>query len=416
MNHTVEDTLEILAGLIPRLINIRIDQSERNLIRSLAKQCHNNIALTDKQLELSLKKIAKYKTGLEQNSVDVDSVLNLKLLRMPLREIDRSHSITTGINPVSEKPALVVKFPYSKKISKIWDEVNEKIIGEYVKEKNVHYIAPSEHNLYLLVDRLKDQSFDIDEKIMEIYRNIEDILENPNKFVPYIDLVEDSIVLKNVSRHCREYFDKKFPKIDSSNILAAINELKNCGITHKNPEILKKISSVTDSEIVKKVLSSTETRFRLSPETHSVSDIAKIVDSLEQWPLLVILEGENTAYEQVTQAYEQLKGKISNKEMTVFFRLNKGQKNSEEFAQFVKDNGLNNYIDSSIKVVFITKTRIPKPLLKADWKPNSAILMSSHDYGKTAAYLNDFPTVYYFNDSLLHRNSKIKGSKAIVNL
>jgi hypothetical protein len=55
-------------------------------------------------------------------------------------------------------------------------------------------------------------------------------------------------------------------------------------------------------------------------------------------------------------------------------------------------------------------------LLKADWKPTTAIITSNHDFGRMAAYLNDFSTVYYYNSSVSLRNSRLKGADKIVQL
>jgi serine kinase of HPr protein (carbohydrate metabolism regulator) len=107
---------------------------------------------------------------------------------------------------------------------------------------------------------------------------------------------------------------------------------------------------------------------------------------------------------------------VARDSINVFFRLKNEQKDFNEFNQYIKDNHLNNYIDSKTKIVFISRTRIPKPLLKADWKPSTAIITSNHDFGKLSAYLNDFSTVYYYNNSITMRNSRLKGADKIVQL
>ena len=44
MTQTVEDAIEILAGVRPRIINIRIDHNEKNLIKSIGRQVSNGLA------------------------------------------------------------------------------------------------------------------------------------------------------------------------------------------------------------------------------------------------------------------------------------------------------------------------------------------------------------------------------------
>ena len=57
MNHTVEDSLELLGSIVPKLVNINLDQTDKNLIKSLAKQVLAGTALTDRQLDVSIKKL-----------------------------------------------------------------------------------------------------------------------------------------------------------------------------------------------------------------------------------------------------------------------------------------------------------------------------------------------------------------------
>ena len=116
MTHTIEDAIEILGGTKPRIINVRIDISEQSLVRSLAKQVNKGTALTDRQLELSIKKIEKYRPGLEKNKVDVDQLLLTKRTRYPLREIDRTQSISLQVEK-DKKVKILIKYVFSKKFA-----------------------------------------------------------------------------------------------------------------------------------------------------------------------------------------------------------------------------------------------------------------------------------------------------------
>jgi len=164
------------------------------------------------------------------------------------------------------------------------------------------------------------------------------------------------------------------------------------------------------------VLTLSASRFRISPETYSFDEIIDVVEKLDQWPVLVLVDDDNKALEQVTTVFSALSKKIPTDEITVFFRIDNGQKNADEFNQMVKDNHLNNYIGPNTKVVFIAKNKIPKPLLKADWHPSTAIMLSNHDFGKTSAFLDDMSTVYYYNNSVVVRNNRIKGARQIAQL
>lgn len=415
MTHTIEDALEILAGIASRAVNIRIDFGELNLVKSLARQVSRGTALTDRQFDLATKKIEKYRIGLEQNSVDVSSLLALKTLRMPLRQIDRSQSVSLFMDP-ENKVKLLVKYVFSKKFSAVWSELQEQLTASILDTKGEKQLGFNEQDLYLIVNTLRPLGFTVSNDVEALYKKIEEIYLEPNNFVPHVDIVDNEPVLKNVNVRCKDYLDKEVPSRKGSDFLVFLDRVKNCGISHKNPKIFEKIAEITPNNLIKSILVSTETRFRLNPEEHTMDSLFDILDTLNQWPLLVIVDETKDAISQARAMCNTLMQRCNAGEVTVFFRLENGNPEHEEFNQFVKDNHLNNYIDSKTKVVFVSKNRIPKPLFNADWTPRSALVTSAYEYGKTSAYLNDFPTVYYYNNSVSVRHGRLKGTRQIVQL
>ena len=415
MTHTIEDALEILAGTVTRTVNIRIDFGEINLIKSLARQVARGTALTDRQFELATKKIEKYRIGLEQNSVNVDTVLTLKLLRMPLRQIDRTQCISLVVDS-DNKTKVLIKYVFSKKFSSIWSNLQEQLIATSSDTKGEKRLSFNEQDLYLIVNTLAPLGFNISSDVQAVYEKIEEIYLSPDNFAPYVDIVDNEPILKNINSRCKDYLDKELPNRKGSDFLVFLDRVKNCGISHKNNKIIEKIAEISPNNLIKSILVSPETRFRLNPQEHTTDSLLDILDTLNQWPLLVIVDETKDAISQVRDLCNTLVQRCDPGEVTVFFRLENGNPEHEEFNQFVKDNHLNNYIDSKTKAVFVSKNRIPKPLFNADWKPRTALVTSSYEYGKTSAYLNDFPTVYYYNNSLSVRHGRLKGSRQIVQL
>lgn len=415
MTQTVEDAIEILAGVRPRIINIRVDHNEKTLIKSIGRQVANGLALTDRQLELSLKKIKKYQENLEKNNINVNELLLLKSLRLPLREIDRSQSIFLNVTD-DKKRVIMIKGTRAKSFQEKWPKILEKIVGDVVEQSSTKEIPCNEINIVTVVSEFLNSDFVIDQELLDVYTEIEKILENPQNFVPYIDLDNDQVVVKNVNRHCLEYIETQISEKTKSNFLSYIDKLKHCGVYHKNPKICEKITNFPLNALTKSVLTLSSSRFRISPDTYSFDDVIEVVEKLDQWPVLILVDDDAKALEQVTTVFSALSKKIPNEEITVFFRIDNGQKNADEFNQMVRDNQLNNYIGPNTKVVFIAKNKIPKPLLKADWHPNTAIMLSNHDFGKTSAFLDDMSTVYYYNNSVVVRNNRIKGARQIAQL
>jgi hypothetical protein len=415
MTHTVEDAIEILAGVRPRIINIRIDHNEKNLIKSIGRQVSNGLALTDRQLELSLKKIKKYQENLEKNNIDVTTLLTTQSLRLPLREIDRSQMILISTDD-ENKRLISIKGTRARTFQEKWPKIQEKIVGAITEHGTVKEFPLNEINISAIVSEFQDSDFVIEPQLLLVFKEIEKIQENPEKFVPYVDLEDNQVVIRNANKHCVEYIETKISNSTKDNFLSYIDKLKKCGIYHKTAKILEKIGKIAPNELTKNILINSSTRFRISPEAYEVTSLIEVIENLNQWPILVLVDDDHKALDQVSGIFSALSGKIPNDEITVFFRIDNGQKNYNEFNQMVKDNQLNNYIGPNTKVVFIAKNKIPKPLLKADWHPNTAIMLSNHDFGKTSAFLDDMSTVYYYNNSIVVRNNKIKGARQIAQL
>lgn len=413
MTHTVEDTLEILSGQVARKVNIRIDSKDKNIIVSLGRQVQKGLALTDRQLELALSKIAKYRVGLETNMINVSDIIANPVLRFPLRTIDREQRIYFYTVQETNQQRIGVKFTFSKNLDNIWQTLTDKLTGGVEYDSSVKSVVATELNLYYIVHAFKDHNFEVDSEIREIYEKLEEILKNRQSVLPLVLVENGNYSFKNLSQACSAAINESCLTITDENVVESIVTLKKYGIFEKSQEIVEKIQNSNASDVSKKIALSPATRFRLLPEKFSFDDTVSIIKNLSQLPVLVILDENNKIFDQTIDLINAFRSHVADSEMTVFFRLDNGQTNHNEFNQFVKDNHLNNYIDQKTKVVFITKTRIPKPLLKADWHPQSALALTNYDFGKIATYLNDLPTVYYYNDSITVRHNRIKGSLSV---
>lgn len=415
MLNTIENALQILSGLVPRSVNIRIDNNESSLIKSLGRQVTRGIGLTDRQLDLAIKKIEKYRDGLEKNSVDVDLLITSRPLMFPVRQIDRTQSVYLDYTE-DKKTKILVKFVFSKKFASIWAEMQSSLIGTVDESKGIKEVAFNEKNLYSIVSQLRPLNFEISEEVQEIYEKIEKILETPSDHHPYVDLVDEKLELKNVSAHCATYLKKEFPVYRDEDFLVFLERVKNCGIYHKNSEIFKKIDQRTTNNFVKKVLADTSTRFRINPSEHGIDTVFEIINDLKQWPVLIIVDDKKEVISQIKTFVDSLLKYMTAEEINIFFRLENDDVDGKEFNQYIKDNKLNNFIGPNTKAVFITKNRIPKPLMSANWKPHTALMASTYEYGKTSAYISDFLTVYYYNNNLNSNYTRKKGNTVIVQL
>jgi hypothetical protein len=111
---------------------------------------------------------------------------------------------------------------------------------------------------------------------------------------------------------------------------------------------------------------------------------------------------EKTCYDELVQYYNAFNGIIPSESCSVMFRLD----NSDDginFNQFVRTHNLNNTVDKSTKIVYISNSKLPKPLVKNDWMPTAAISRHSGYAGrgsKVETFIDSLDLVMYYEDDV----------------
>ena len=407
MTTTIEETLQLLAGDLARPINIRIDYADRTLVKSLSRQIAKFIPLTDRQLDLAVRKIEKYSDGLKSSGIDVDALLRDKPLSMPLRIVDRSQTLTL------ENSLIVIRYAFSKKFDEAWKKIKGNAVGAIRETKNCKEALYNEKNVVVIVSALEPLGFTIDQALLDIMAQAQTILDVPMDHIPHVAYENNAYEIKNVHPSLATYATSLVGEITDENLHVSLDRLKWCGVFERSVAVRDKLTAMSFPEIVANQLAEPSTRYRVNPEKYSPAQLIQAVNTMQQWPVVVVLDDDVSAFRQLTEIHTAIASYVTSSEINVFFRLKSGQPNADKFNQYVQDNKLNNFIDANTKVVFITKTRIPKPLVKSEWDPKCAIVVAAHDYGKTTAFLNDIPVVYYYNDSITLKHSYVKGTRSI---
>lgn len=400
MNMFVEDAIEILSGTGPRKVNIRLDAKDKTIIRSIQKQISTNVGLTDRQLFMILKKIEKYQSGLELNSVNVEEMIADPKTKLPLRNIERLNSLEIFDDTVTNQKFLIFKHQKNPEIMDRWKLVSELIVGkvnETYGQKIVHCI---DINLKLFFDNFMDFDLILDQEITSLFEEFQKIQEERNLHLPRLAKIGENYEILNFKGPIEEIFGKNAVRPD----IKTLAKLKNLGISIDD-DILDGLN--LQDELHYKILKEKTTKIRIKPENHSIESLIDAILALGQDTILFVVDTDLEVLNNVKRIYEAMKDRIDKKQMTVFFRLESNHEKSREFADFVKSNELNNFVDKNSKVVIIERQRISKPLLKSDWHPGTAVVISQYEYGKISVLLNDIQNVYYYNDGFfcLRRNN-----------
>jgi len=378
---TIEDLLELIAGL-HRSNNLKLNQNDATIMQSIARQSFRGTALTDRQHALMQSKLLDYRDQFIENGYDFDSAIDN--LRQPLREIDRSkyikivsHAEMVGPNNVYESYKqnwkwIKVRFPFSKKdISKLQIIVNKaRMDRSYHHEKgsHEHFFLLKENNLYNLVKLFSNSNFVISQEVLDIYKEIETFNDNRDSYIPGVY----NYNLCNISENANNTLNSELGKPDEDNLLLYKDRSLMYGLRYFDEDALNKSSKKFSDLSVRIANRSTGSVF-VDRNSRNLQSVLDSFFELERFPLLIVCD-EYQAESQLLNTYEILRNRLMSQEISVMFRLD----GETDFNYYVKDKQLNNYVDKNTKVVYTSKSKMSKPLLKADWNFKSVLLLSSY--------------------------------------
>lgn len=401
--HTVEDLLEILAGLVtgPK---IEIETSDMTIMYSIARQVFKGTALTDRQLELVTQKLTQYKDQFINNNINFD--LALDTLRMPLRHIDRSKYIKlVDQNEVSKNNVyesykkdwtwIKVRFPFSKKLIVLIESLTRNNLAEYYHEKgsHEHYFLCTEKNTIGIVESFQGKNFDIDEELLNWYGKIKSMKENKNDYLPGIY----NFKLKNLNDKALQYMISSLGEPTIENLSMYKDRSQSLGLEHfDNVELDKSINMLTT--LSQKIVRREKSNVLVNRKHFNINNLCESLLDLDRFPLLVVLP-ENDPDQALHEIHSGLSGFVEPSECSVLFRLDTHA--NYEFNNYIKHHKLNSPLDKSLKVVYISNNKVPKPLIKSGWKALTVLMMGSlRPASNVGVYLDEADLVIHYDESV----------------
>ena len=364
--HSIEDCLEVIVVLQKHNLEFNIETSDRSLFESIARQSFRGTALTDRQYSLMREKLTKYKTQFEsQDIIGFDRALDK--LRNPLREIDRSKYITIVEHledipyPADERCKFIkIRFPFKKSDIALIDQINNTKDYHHKKGSHEHYFVYNEQNVYKVLSRFKDKNYKIDQELLDIFVKIENIRAHEQD---YVSGIYDGNLL-NIHPNAQKVAAFEIGDFNSSTELLYIDRRFRYGIEN--------IQNIIPTALIEKIAYRTEAAYQSKPIEEPLGDLLLSLWDLKRFPLLVVLErshAENQLHE-LANFYRDI---LPVEQQSVLFR----QEGDTGFNQLVKDRGLNNWVDSNTKIVYISSDKLPKLLISGEWQPCAAFSYTS---------------------------------------
>lgn len=370
--------------------------TDKGILYSIARQIGRRVALTDLQFELAKTKLQAYRDQLiEEFETAAEFEVALNTLRFPLRTVDRSKTVT-----VAENGMIAVRFPFNKKTIMSIDEIAAKLRRFYKHDKgtHVHYFKFNELTVEAVVEKFREKTFYIEPELLEHYDRIKAVRESSSDVVPGVYGNE----LKNFKPRALELMQQELGPLNNESRLFYFDRRERYGITYfeyERPEgLLGELLYRVDGQVA------------VSPTNYTIQELIDTLVQLRRLPLLVLVDEEH-ALTQVSMIHNTAKT-VASSEQTCLFRVENDNKNEYNLNSFIKDSGLNNWLDKDTKIVYISKNKLPKLLLKTDWRPMAVIGLSSlraNNSVQTYAFDVTDLIVFYDEDLSLIKKTRTNG-------
>jgi len=400
--NTVEDLLEILAGLTigPK---IEINKSDATIMYSIARQIFKGTALTDRQLSLVKEKLQSYKEQYVASGCDFDFAI--ENLRMPLREIDRSKYIKiVDANDVYDNTSyesykenvkwIKVRFPFSKKLivemEKLLKNPND---YHHAKGTHEHFFILNENNTESVIDAFKNKSFDIDPELLEWYEKIQEMKIHKKNYVPGIY----NYKLENLNERAINYMISSLGKPTVDNLSMYKDRSSKLGLEYFDEDELD-VSINMLTTLSQKIVRRNKSHVFINSKQFNTNNLCETLLELDRFPLLVILP-ESSPLDSLYQIHSGLSGFIDSAESSVLFRLDTHA--NYEFNSYIKKHNLNSSLDKSLKVVYISNNKVPKPLIKSGWQALTVLMMGSiRPSSNVKTYIDEADLVIHYDETV----------------
>jgi len=387
MLDTIEDALETLAGL--RSSNkFEIEKEEFTIMNSIARQVFRGTALTDRQFVLMKEKLQKYipqfvAAGYTNVEIALDE------LRQPLRQIDRTRYVKIVDSPdypdIDEDTSgkfIAVRFPFKKSDIMRINDIKKTEPYYHSKGSHIHYFALTETYLLEVGNNFFNKDYEIDELLIEKYKQVKEIKDNPNRYLPTVINGKITNISNELSNIIEQETNGDLLKILDRRFRYCLDEIN---------------IKVNQSSLQERIASRLQPAYHSKPSKELTSDVLHSLFDLDRYPMLVILDSkdaENQLHE-VVNFYRDL---IPYEQQSVLFR---DEESDSGFNQLIRQRKLNNWVDKDTKIVYISNNALPKVLLESDWKPICAFTFESNNNKNVQMYIkNNCDLIVYREETI----------------
>jgi hypothetical protein len=291
---TVEDYLEVIAGLKdPVTLKKSATQSffgefepivslaryDTDVLNRMSTTVNEGRALTEKQGELAVKIVVKYKRQLVAKGVDVTPVEENIQWRLPLRKMD----YTRRLSVVNDR--IVLNFPYN---TELIDELRNfrcesQGTGKWDKENKQWCFALTEYNLVWLTTWAETRQFEFDDEARRLNRLITDC--EADSYAIELVLTDTGCEITNCPETLYDYINSNLGGFELENLVRLVDNSALLGYT-VNKEIADLVVAGSGPRFYNLAITR-EVKLDPTTVTDDLASVLDYADRMERWPVVV---------------------------------------------------------------------------------------------------------------------------------
>jgi len=382
---TVDQLILKIVDFTTPTIEEVIAKRDSKVLRSFGTMLKTGIFFTENQSKLLLKILQDNREKLEFFQKDIEELIHNPTWSKTFRHVDvvRKFYISDNDGELS----LFIEFTYSGTVRRQLQSIVKKVDGlTQINPSKLYTADLTEKNIVELVEVLKPLNFVIDDKIIQHYTTIKSWSENEVKSQFFLTTMTNT----NFQKHITD--DLGLNSAITQDIINDRSIRYNYFVekSEKNPENLTEIIASRDLPTI-----------WIDKKKYDLSDIIESLVQLKRFPLLVVFDGydEKRCFADLQNLTKSLEKNRIFSDIGIYFRLDNSA-TGKEFNQYIGDKHLNSKLEKNSVVCGVQSGKIPKFLLKTDWKPMSVIsLGNAVKNGKTSVYTSCCDLIVSYSDT-----------------
>lgn len=289
----VEDYVEIIDGTLNPLtgkrynifdttapvIVINLARYDISVISNMASAAASGQSYTDRQAELAIKLILKYKRQLTAFGIDISSVEDSPKFRTKLRVIDRRKLLFLQDNRIC------LQFPYDTTLIEDIRDIAKISHGGWVfhKENKIWYLAITEPNVIAVGGFAKIHQFEISSEFSELEQSVLSV-----EVIPYdIKLYQtpNGYAISNAHQTLDQYVNDHVGGFDKNNVHKLIDAAGILGYD-VDADIQQQVIDEYSARLCDLMMNRI-TKFEPNPDDTIYTDIIQYAVLTDRWPIYV---------------------------------------------------------------------------------------------------------------------------------